>query len=554
MLSSILDTTHMTSCMPNTQPVGCDDANKHKQHTLNVDTSEDAFSDHCNQSSNTYKPDCQVHNANECISVSNRALSLAGDGSDNADESFCPLNGRRPNAVFRNVTLVVDTSFEDDDDQICTDEGLAMAEALEEAQAALDAARQFVTSPWDRASIREISESQHSTSLSESRSPQPTPEASVLTKGMGEPLPNQGIDPLQESLGGEGFLLSRDHVSGLRSEGFSCCNIDVRRESTSSPVRVTLEQRDQLLNESYECRECGKEVGLNELLPLSEHSRMSSSSAIMGSRAQSRKAEQLDQGLDFNIQVYHKAKDSPESECSLVSMPSQPILSSPQSKAMSESVLLAACSQPCTNTSSSCTESQKPARPRRLQSRERMQHPDQFLKTADIVPRRSLTEVTRNEMMRKRAVHRVVSEQRARKHVEQEALEARMLNYIKRDTNSTARKNSARRARSESDKKSLVKTMDEYLGTKTSHSLQQDSEVKGSRKQPLFQRPPFMAGGNNRDRPPQYNVPSNTKYSDAFQLPRIPQVSRSSCQTVEQASLKWRSCDVTRLPRLVAVL
>merc|ERR1712007_53733 len=170
------------------------------------------------------------------------------------------------------------------------------------------------------------------------------------------------------------------------------------------------------------------------------------------------------------------------------------------------------------------------------------------------VPRRSVNEVTRNEMMRKRAVHRVVSEQRARKHVEQEALEARMLNHIKRDTSSTAKKNSARRARSESDKKSLLKTMDEYLGTKTSHSLQQGSEVKGSRKLPLSQRPPFMAGGNNRDRPPQYNVPSNTKYSDAFQLPRIPQVSRSSCQTVEQASLNWRSCDVTRLPRLVAVL
>jgi len=41
----------------------------------------------------------------------------------------------------------------DSEDEIWTDEGRAFALALKEAQAALDAARQFVVSPWDRKSI-----------------------------------------------------------------------------------------------------------------------------------------------------------------------------------------------------------------------------------------------------------------------------------------------------------------------------------------------------------------------------------------------------------------
>lgn len=292
----------------------------------------------------------------------------------------------------------------------------------------------------------------------------------------------------------------------------------------------------------------------------------------MQSEHEVREVARRESPLKFNLQLRHQVKKRARDESSPMSTHSQPVLSRPQSReklnhgqnmqsdhevqevAVSEFSLLSERSRPCTNASSSSMESQKPPRPGRLQSRERTQQPNQVLKQANITPQQQVNEVARNEMMRKRAVQRVASEQRLRKQVEQEGLEARMLNYINRENNSVPRKNSARRTQSENDKKSLVEAIDEYRGTMASHSLNQWSETtKSSCKLLLHKRPPFMAGANNRDRPPQPYRPPNTNHPGAFQLPRIPQVSKSAGQAVEQALRKGRSCDITRLPHLVSV-
>mmetsp|Transcript_125181 Transcript_125181/g.279276 ORF Transcript_125181/g.279276 Transcript_125181/m.279276 type:complete len:596 (+) Transcript_125181:97-1884(+) len=91
----------------------------------------------------------------DCYDQGEMAVSMdcytPGVGSGerrSAQDSDCtPTASGRPAAVAQ-VSGAVDASS--DTEEVVTDEGRALAQALREAQAALDAARQFVSSPWDR--------------------------------------------------------------------------------------------------------------------------------------------------------------------------------------------------------------------------------------------------------------------------------------------------------------------------------------------------------------------------------------------------------------------